>query len=299
MTTPHSDTWRLLLDPPAEGAWNMAVDEALLLCHADGTTPPTLRFYDWNPPCVSLGRFQDAYAIAGANTLLKSEVLTATLATPEHSKNQIAADTVGKTHLDSPEYTVVRRPTGGRAVLHHHEITYSMVLREALLPPGERSIVGAYRWLSAGFVQGLQSLGVQATLARGETAATNGHLENCFASAARCDFVVEARKLIGAAQCRKAGAVLQHGSLLLEIDALAWHNLVGGPSEAISEKMVSLHDLGVNENRGTIIAALCQGVAQTLGVQLEQGTLSEHEIKVAQGLHGSKYSRPGWILEGR
>lgn len=247
--------WRLLLDGASSGAWNMAVDETLLLCHAADDSPPTLRFYDWNPACISLGRFQKTH--------------------PQHSPQH-------------SQFDLVRRPTGGRAVLHQHEITYAAVLREELLPPDARSVVGAYRFLSAGFIEGLKRLGIEAALARAESASEGA--DNCFASSARCDFLVDGRKLIGAAQCRKRGAVLQHGSILLEADARAWEDALGGSMRGT----VSLRDLGITASRATIVEALCAGVSQSLGARLELGSLSAREEEMAHCLHKQKYALASW-----
>jgi lipoate-protein ligase A len=150
--------WRLILDGEYSGAWNMAIDEALLLCAGEDATcrvsTPALRFYGWNPPCVSLGRLQKNFDFSGAQEL---------------------------------GFDVVRRPTGGRAVLHQHEITYCAVIHETHLPRESRSVVGAYNWLSAGFLEGLKSLGVAARLADPHKASTPA-AANCFQSAAQCDF---------------------------------------------------------------------------------------------------------------
>jgi lipoate-protein ligase A len=252
--------WRLFLDGAASGARNMAIDEALLLCATPGSTP-ILRFYSWNPPCVSLGRFQNI------------ESLNSSLVTRQ-----------------SP---LVRRPTGGRAIWHQHEITYAAVLREEILPPDARSVVGSYEWLSRGFIAGLQELGVPAQLAPSEAKAAR--TENCFASAARSDFVVDGRKLIGAAQCRKNGALLQHGSLLLDIDEDAWRDAVGGSLQG----MISLSHLGVRASRDEIIAALCAGVAQTLGATFTTGALSAAQAQMALTLENEKYTLADWNLRGK
>lgn len=249
------EKWRLVLDEAASGARNMAVDEALLLCHAAGDSLPTLRFYDWNPACISLGRFQKSLSLAS-------------------------------------QFDIVRRPTGGRAVLHQHEITYAAVLREELLPPDARSVVGAYRFLSAGLVEGLKRLGIEAALARGETESEGA--ANCFASSARCDFLVDGRKLIGAAQCRKQGAILQHGSILLRANAQAWEEALGGTMSGT----VSLRDLGIVAPRAQIIEALGAGVAQKLGVEWEISALTNREEDVAHCLHKQKYACPDWNEAG-
>jgi lipoate-protein ligase A len=273
--------WRLLCDGAARGAWNMAVDEALLLSYAESGAGPVLRFYDWHPACLSLGRFQQYL--------------------PEWD---VAA-------FRQWGFDVVRRPTGGRAVLHQHEITYSVVIGEELLPPDKRSVLGSYRWLSEAFIEGLRELDIEAALSSGagpregaprEAAPPidvgkrrNGRVANCFSSAALCDFLVGDKKLIGAAQCRKNKVVLQHGSLLLNIDHAAWAATAGGSMA----DAVSLHSLGIVTNHTRAIEALCAGVERALGVHLERDRLSSSEQQLATQLHQEKYSRSGWTRSGQ
>lgn len=281
----RQSTWRLLRDGPASGAWNMAVDEALLLSYAagaaTGAATPVLRFYGWKPACLSLGRFQK---------------YSPSWETEEFRRWR---------------FDIVRRPTGGRAVLHQHEITYSVVIGEELLPPDQRSVIGSYRWLSSAFIEGLRELGIDAALARSDAArevpalrgeagpsssTRNGPDDaNCFAAAALCDFLVEDKKLIGAAQCRKNGVILQHGSLLLDIDHTAWQATAGGSMD----EAVSLFSLGIVTNRTRAIQALGAGVQHTFGVSLKRGRLSAEEQRLATQLHQEKYSRRDWTQRGR
>jgi lipoate-protein ligase A len=245
----------------------MARDEALLLCSGWGLArhapTPVLRFYNWNPACVSLGRLQkpdSAFRI-------------------QHSA-----------------FDMVRRPTGGRAVLHQHEITYCAVIHESHLPRESRSVIGAYEWLSAGFIEGLKTLGVDARLSSAQRrGAARCAPTNCFNAAAQCDFLVDGRKLIGAAQCRKDGAILQHGAILLEIDRDAWASAVGG---AMSDA-VALRDLGVLSSRDEIIEALCDGMSRAWDISFEQSALSVEELQVARRLHEHKYSASEWNECGR
>ncbi|HEX8234956.1 MAG TPA: biotin/lipoate A/B protein ligase family protein [Abditibacteriaceae bacterium] len=251
--------WRLIRDGAARGAWNMAVDEAMLLGQLQASTRGgTLRFYGWSPPCLSLGRFQRW-----------DEVLD-----------------------DAPTFDVVRRPTGGRAVWHHHEITYCAVLREEMLPRGSTSVAGAYAWLSRGFIAGLQTLGVQATLAP----AGNDRVQtpDCFASATRADFVVDGRKLLGAAQCRHNGVVLQHGSLLLSVDQEAWQRALGNTHDVVTLQM-----LGIQKSREEIVDTLCAGCEHELGISLSPGILSDAEATLATRLLAEKYAQPAWNRERR
>src|ERR1700681_1383307 len=133
-----SDAWRLLVDAPADGAWNMAVDEILLEGVAAGSAPPTLRFYEWMPACLSLRYFQPF--------------------------DVVDSDGCRRLGVD-----VVRRPTGGRAILHDRELTYSAALPASLLASGGGVLPPYYRLCSA-LQDGLRRLGVCATLAPDSTA---------------------------------------------------------------------------------------------------------------------------------
>lgn len=247
----------------------MAVDEALLESMAAPASAPVLRFYQWQPSCLSLGRFQKYDGLESASTAVRQ---------------------------GEPGIDWVRRPTGGRAVWHDREITYCAVLRADSLPPHAQSVAGAYRYLSEAFIGGLEALGVQAALAPAESKEqrdTALRTANCFASATRCDFLVDGRKLIGAAQCRRNGVILQHGSLLLDLDESAWASAIGSETAG----MVALSALGVHEPRETIIAALCNGVQKSLGISLVQDDLGSGEAGVAKGLqlkyHSAKWNRAG------
>jgi lipoate-protein ligase A len=182
------ERWRFLNTGLLDGAMNMAVDEALLLGLARGTTPPTVRVFGWRPPTVSAGYSQD----------LSREL------------DLEACRRAG--------FGVVRRPTGGRAVLHAGELTYSVVGASGEPPLGS-SILETYRAIAEALLASLAELGVNAELAEvggGARAREPGAAPPCFASAGRLEVVVGGRKLIGSAQRRSGDAVLQHGSLLLD-----------------------------------------------------------------------------------
>ena len=262
--------WRLILDGEYSGAWNMARDEALLLCGGESppsesppseSPPPVLRFYSWNPPCVSLGRLQKNFDFSGAQKL---------------------------------GFDVVRRPTGGRAVLHQHEITYCAVIHEKYLPRESRSVIGAYEWLSAGFIEGLKLLGVGASLSDAHSKSTPV-AANCFNAAAQCDFLVDGKKLIGAAQCRKNDVILQHGAILLELDEAAWKESIGGAMEGA----ISLRALGVLSPREEIVAAIVTGMERAWNISFASSSLTREEQQVASRLHAHQYSAPDWNERGR
>jgi lipoate-protein ligase A len=172
--------WRLIddLDSGIDAAGQMAADGALLEGVAAGDAP-ALRLYRWSPPALSLGRFQPDDHVDGAACA------------------RLGVD-------------VVRRPTGGRGLLHGGDLTYAVVMPRPAGPAGK--VAAVYERLAAGLIAGLAALGVDAAVARNEGPA--GPV--CFASQQGADLRVGTRKLCGSAQVRLGGAVLQHGSILLD-----------------------------------------------------------------------------------
>jgi lipoate-protein ligase A len=250
--------WRVIHHGPAEGGWNMAVDEALMLAQSEGEGLPVLRFYGWEPRCFSLGRLQ---RLSDADWERLSVV------------------------------DVVRRPTGGRGVWHADEVTYSVALRQDMLPEGKSSVVEAYKWLSTAWLYGLRELGVCAELA--PAGVREGGM-NCFAASAGSDFLVNGKKLIGAAQCRNESAILQHGSLLLSTDCEMWLALTGGSMSGA----VSLQDLGVHRSREDVLDALTSGLRRMTGAEYEFDSLTPRELELANRLHNGKYRNAGWTRKG-
>jgi lipoate-protein ligase A len=247
--------WRLICDREYSGAQNMARDEALQLAHSESAAP-VLRFYGWRAPCVSIGRLQKNFDFARAS---------------------------------EAGFEIVRRPTGGRAVLHQHEITYCVVLHASQLPRASRSVIGAYNWLSAGFLAGLQTLGIRAQLGSAHSGSTPT-AANCFGAAAQCDFLVGGKKLIGAAQCRKNDVILQHGAMLRDIDKTSWNNAIGGAMSGA----VSLRALGVLPGREEVIAALVAGLTSVGNIRFQNSVISANESELASRLHHEKYSTWNW-----
>ena len=178
--------WRLIRHGPATGAYNMAVDEAIGRAVAQEAAPPTLRFYAWEPPCVSLGRNQ-------------------------------ALASVDSARCAALGYDIVRRPTGGRAILHTDELTYSVAARpENPLMAG--MVLESYLRLGYGLVAGLEELGIPAEEAPGTNRAGRDVSAACFEVPSAYEIVADGRKLLGSAQTRRSDYVLQHGSLPLTGD---------------------------------------------------------------------------------
>jgi lipoate-protein ligase A len=181
-------TWRLIVDEePRSGPANMALDQAIAESCAAGASPSTIRFYRWNPPAVSLGRHQ-------------------------------AVTDVDLSAIDSLGYELVRRPTGGRAILHIDELTYS-VAAAADEPRVRGGVMDAYLRLSNALLSGLQQLGLgDVDKAAGDTRTGSDVSPACFEVPSAYEITSNGRKLMGSAQSRRAGYVLQHGSLPLTGD---------------------------------------------------------------------------------
>jgi lipoate-protein ligase A len=235
-----SEVWRFIDSGALTGAENMARDEALLEAHARGEIAPTLRVYGWRPPAVSLGRFQRV----------------------ESSIDLEACRALG--------VDVVRRPTGGRAILHTaNEVTFSLVVSAARL--GTTGVMDSYRALASGIVGALRSLGLDARLVErsGTTSPTMAQDPACFAVKARCDLVVGDAKLVGSAQVQRHGVILQQNSLPLRIDLGEWRKVFLRSDDA--PRAAGLCDAaGRDVGYAEVAEALRRGFAEALGVRFEE-----------------------------
>lgn len=261
-TSEPRPAWRLVDTPPAPGAWNMAVDEALAESVRDGGAP-VLRVYRWRPACLSLGRNQ-----------------------PARGRYDAAA-------LAARGIDVVRRPTGGRAVLHDRELTYAAALPDGALG-GPRE---TYAALNRALVAGLRRLGVPAALQpRTGGRAPPPSLAPCFDQPVEGEVVAAGRKLVGSAQRRFEGVLLQHGSLLIDDDQSAVAALVTDPSPTedaggAPASLVSL--LGAAPEWEALVDALAAGWEEALGVTLDRDALTEAEEARAETL-AERYASPAW-----
>ena len=234
------EAWRLVVDPPGPGEANMRRDLALAEAVASGRLPPVLRLYGWAPPAVSVGRHQD----------------------PARVVDLAACRALG--------WDVVRRPTGGRAVLHaRDEVTYAVAVPAALAPAATAQ---AFAWLAQGLVAAYRRLGVPAELAAGGRPSLGRGA--CFASSVAYEVVACGRKLAGSAQLRREGYLLQHGSLPLAVDVGLHARLLGlGPEEvrALEAHAAGLWDFVPGAAREDLVAAVVAGFEEALGVAFEAG----------------------------
>ncbi|MCJ7715817.1 MAG: lipoate--protein ligase family protein, partial [Anaerolineales bacterium] len=175
-------TWRLILSNPLPGKINMAIDAAILAAVEQNEVPPTLRLYRWDPPCLSLGYSQNY--------------------------NAVNADEIIKRGWD-----IVRRPTGGRAILHTDELTYAVIGPKSD-PRLEGGLMDSYRQLSRALSKALTELGLPVEIHSGKNPLAH-HQPVCFENPSDFEITVEGKKIIGSAQARKKMGILQHGSLPL------------------------------------------------------------------------------------
>lgn len=258
---PQTPAWRLLDTPPAPGAWNMAVDESLAESVRAGG-PPVLRVYRWNPPCLSLGRNQPSGGYDRAE--------------------------IARRGLD-----VVRRPTGGRAVLHHRELTYSVAARQGELG-GPRQ---AYAAINRALVAGLARLGVPARLQpAGAGRAPIPSLAPCFEQPVEGEVTAAGRKLVGSAQRADRGVLLQHGSLPIHDDQSAVAELLAadaGVAAPADPPATLVELLGGEPAWEALVEALAAGWQEALCVRLMRDALSGQEARRAEG-HRARYEDPAW-----
>jgi lipoate-protein ligase A len=242
--------WRLILDGNLPGAVNMARDVAMLEAVSAGQSPPTLRLYEWDPPCLTLGKHQ-------------------------------GFDAADLEFCRREGIDVARRPTGGRALLHHLELTYS-VIAPLGTPPLPTGLQEAYQLICSSLVQACRDLGIDAELTGGEV---NLRLPNptstspCFEAPAEGEVVVAGRKLIGSAMRAHTGCVLQHGAILLDWDGRLQAGAMGLADDASLRPHVTTFaaELGRAVGRLEIETAAVTALTDVLGVSLAVDGISSAE----------------------
>ncbi|MGW8282132.1 MAG: lipoate--protein ligase family protein [Gemmatimonadota bacterium] len=249
---------RLLVDPPLPGSVNMAIDEAIMEGGRRGLV--TLRLYRWDPGCLSFGR------------------------------NQTARDRYDGSRAAALGYDVVRRPTGGRSVLHHHELTYSVTA-----PASWGSLRDVYLRINRALSTGLRELGVDAAVAESTSGpAPRPGVRACFRDPLPGEVTVGGRKLVGSAQWRDAEALLQHGSILIRNEQDLVEQLRIGAVQSEEVPAVGLAEvLGSEPEVSAITRALVAGFEEVLALPLEPGGLTSGEVERAQ-MRREVYEDPAW-----
>jgi lipoate-protein ligase A len=260
---------------PAHGAWNMAVDEAILHTAGCGESLPTLRLYAWEPACLSLGYAQ-----------------------PVEDVDQAA--------LAAHGWELVRRPTGGRAILHIDELTYSVTGPQDE-PRLAGSVLESYRNLSEALLQALIRLGVNAqampkippALRQPGVTRTN---PVCFEVPSNYEITINGKKLIGSAQARRKEGVLQHGSLPLFGDLRRITEVLAFPDESarqqaaerLAQRAATVEQvLGAGLTWEQTAQAFIAAFQETLNLELQPGEITPDELQRANFLC-NKYTDPAW-----
>jgi lipoate-protein ligase A len=257
---------RLLMMGASDGPTNMGVDEALARSCRDHAI---LRFYSWDRPTLSLGYAQRA--------------------------REIDLDACRASSI-----SLVRRPTGGRAVLHQQDLTYSLIL-PLCLPWSELSITESYRRINACLRRGLELLGIPARLTPGAGDSPMSPSPFCFSAVAQHEILVWGKKVIGSAQRRFPSALLQQGSILLDFD----------PSRLLAFLRPEMRDVAANSlaavgslreamgsrpDRLEVESAIREGFWREMGLRFFEGTLDGKEVKLAGELAVGRYASEGWTF---
>ena len=264
--------WRLILDSPQDGFENMARDEALLEACRRGDTHsggfPALRIYGWNVPTLSLGRFQDA---------LRS---------------------VDQGFCRDHGIPVVRRPTGGSAVLHDREVTYCLVGRTGE-EPFCGSILESYRRIAAGIAAAFSLLGLSADPAsRSRERDCAGAPAQCFARAGSYEITFGGKKVVGSAQVRRKGGSLQHGSILLDANPRLFDEATGGQREERRGWTTLRELMGRRPDFEEVGLSLARGLGLSFSTDWEMGEITPAEERLAQRLRARKYLNAHWTARG-
>src|SRR5437764_4372736 len=259
------EQYRFLNTEPLDAAMNMAIDESVHTHYLHNAAPPSLRVFRWEQPSISLGRFQSV-------------------------EREIESEQCQQLGV-----ALVRRPTGGRAVYHCDEFTYSIVIGKRYGVPA--GVVAAYTYLALGLLAALQDLGVRAELS--DERVSKHPSAACFASSTQADLTSGGFKLVGSAQVWKDDALLQQGSLPLDDRAAEFFSMLRYPNEAARaealaaycEKTTPLRTFAPGVSWDDVAQAFRKGFSEALQVTFMEGQLSTSEWELAHRLVEEKYSR--------
>ena len=272
-----TEIWNFINTGSKNPYYNMAMDEALLNFVSRGEIDPVIRFYTWNPATLSIGYFQ-------------------------RLQKEIDSDKVKE-----KGYGLVRRQTGGRGVLHDKELTYSVIVPEAH-PNMPSTVTEAYKIISQGLLEGFKNLGFETYFAIPRSKEERDKLKQprssvCFDAPSWYELVVEGRKIAGSAQTRQKGVILQHGSILQDIDIDDLFDMFIFKNERLKAKMkenfvqkaVAINDISnqhitLNEMEN----AFKSGFKKGLNIDFKPLELTEKQKEEVQELE-EKYRSEAWM----
>jgi len=249
-----SEQWRLLKTEDNTAFTNMAIDKAVLVSHSEIKVPPTVRFYTWKPSAISIGYFQSL-------------------------KEEVDLEMCRKHGVD-----YVRRITGGGAVFHEHELTYSIVISEDY-PQIPKNIMDSYGRICGAIIKGLKELNIDS-----KYVPIN-------------DIIAGNRKISGNAQTRKLGTVLQHGTIIMDVDVEKMFSVLKVPNEKIKDKLISdvkqrvtsiRRILDKNISFNDVAVAMKKGFEKEFNVELVDGELTEEEINLTEKFERECFASENW-----
>jgi lipoate-protein ligase A len=267
VTTP----FRLLVTEPLDGALNMALDEALLLGRLRDVAPPTLRFFSWQPATISLGYGQ---------------VL-------DHRIDVAAAAALG--------IGLVRRPTGGSAILHEGpelELTYSVAARTGDFE-GAGELLETYRWIGAALAAGINRLGAAVEMVPVQPSDPTAMPTFCFARTGSYELEVAGLKVVGSAQRRQGSGFLQHGAVMLGAAPDRLRRVFPTERDPLAGMTTLEAVLGRRPAFDETMTALAEGFRAVHGLELTLGGLAAEEMELAGSLVSEKYGTNRWTRSGR
>lgn len=272
-----TEIWNFINTGSKNPYYNMEMDEALLNFVSRGEIDPVIRFYTWNPATLSIGYFQ-------------------------RLQKEIDIDKVKE-----KGYGLVRRQTGGRGVLHDKELTYSVIVPESH-PNMPSTVTEAYKIISQGLLEGFKNLGFETYFAIPRSKEERDKLKQprssvCFDAPSWYELVVEGRKIAGSAQTRQKGVILQHGSILQDIDIDDLFDMFKFKNERLKAKMkenfvqkaVAINDISnqhitLNEMENAFEAGFKKG----LNIDFKPLELTEKQLEEVQELE-DKYRSEAWM----
>ena len=245
---------RLLKTENISAARNMAIDRAVLVANSEGKSPPTVRFFTWKPPAISIGYFQSL-------------------------AEEVNLDECRKLGVD-----YVRRITGGGAVFHDDELTYSIVIPESH-PQIPKNVMESYDRICGAIINGLSNLGIESSYKPIN------------------DIISDAKKISGNAQTRKLKTVLQHGTVLMDVDVEKMFSILLVPNEKIRDKLISdvkervtsvRHLLGISISFADVANAMKVGFEEEFDIKLVNGKLTVEELMLAERFEKEFFSSEEW-----
>ncbi len=270
------ERFRLMVDDVLTGYENMARDEALLESVHNGISPPVVRFYRWAPPGLSIGYLQ-------------------------RIEEEVDLSVCRRCGVDC-----VRRLTGGKSVLHDDELTYSIVIPSSHGTLDGIGIVDSYLSISRGLIRSLSLLGVDASVAKGESDAPGPPSSSvCFEMPSIYEILSGGKKIIGSAQTRRKGTILQHGSVPISWRMEKMLALMGIPEgqrehhrAILKERATTLSEIqGARIEFEDLVPCFVQGFEDAFGIELVPSTYTASELKTAGDLALNKYGSDEWNLK--